>query len=314
MQANRRTRQSASYVEQRRKRIIWGLAFLIAVIIIGVSVLSWFTKLQTFQITSVRIDGADPDIATDLRNATESAISGSYFYLFPKANILIYPSGAVARAVKEASGRVDTVETSLNDLHQISVTITEKTPSALACPDFPNLDTTSANGSAGSSNDQCYFVDKNGLIYSAAPDITGNIYHRYYIPEASGVNTSSASTSDSGTLIGGYATSSDEFTHLQTFYTEAQAAGLEVESILVKEKGEYEMYILNPDKSIAIIYINDSRPLSDELSNLLSFWTYMVTDATSTKTKPSFDYIDVRYGTNVFYRVNGGATSSNLSK
>ena len=70
------------------------------------------------------------------------------------------------------------------------------------------------------------------------------------------------------------------------------------------------MYILNPDKSIAIVYLNDSRSLSDELSNLLSFWTYMVVNPRVTKTPPSFDYIDVRYGTNVFYRVNGGVASS----
>ena len=44
--------------------------------------------------------------------------------------------------------------------------------------------------------------------------------------------------------------------------------------------------------------------------NLISFWNYMITNTRATKKTISFDYIDVRYGTNVFYRVNGGVISS----
>ncbi len=296
MHISRRTRQSASYLEHKRRKIVWVLISVVLIIVIGVLILSWLTKLSVFRITSVRIYGADPDINQSLQSSVETAISGSYFGLFPKDNVFIYPRGAVIRAAKDSSGRIDTVETSLNDLHQISITITEKTPAALVCPDFPNIDTVS------SLDNQCYFIDKTGLIYSEAPDISSNIYHQYFIP-----NIGENSTS---TIVGSYATSTEEFTHLQSFYNGVQAANLEVESILVKEKGEYEMYVLNPDKSIAIIYFNDNRSLTEELSNLLSFWTYMVTDVRSAKTPPSFDYIDVRYGTNVFYRVNGGVVSS----
>lgn len=259
-----------------------------------------------FKITSVSIYGADNDIAPSLQSATEAAISGSYFGLFSKSNAFIYPRGAVVRAVQDASGRVYTVRTSLNDLHQISVSITEKTPVAIACPDFPSADVADSDDVSGvevTPDEHCYFMDKSGFIYSTAPDTSANAYHRYYVP-----NVSTASSSDS--YIGNFATSTEEFAELQSFYDGSQAAGLEVQSILIKEKGEYEMYILNPDKSIAIIYFNNARPFATELSNLVSFWTYMVTDVATTKKPPSFDYIDVRYGTNVFYRENGGAAST----
>ena len=284
--------------------MIWVLIIAIVILAGGAFTLSWLSKVSFFRIDSVRIEGADPDIATSLRTAAESAISGSYFGLFSKANSLIYPRGAVVRAVKEASGRIEDVVTSLNDMHQISITVTEKTPSALVCPNFPNMD--SSPDSLGDGD--CFFVDKAGLIYAVAPDLSSGVYNRYYTPDISGTATSTSSP------IGSYATSTEGFVRLQAFYNGAQSAGLEVESVLIKDKGEYEMYILNPDKSIAIIYFNESRPLTDELSNLLSFWNYMVTDTHGAKNPPSFDYMDVRYGTNVFYRVNGGAASSNKSK
>ncbi|MEI6396890.1 MAG: hypothetical protein WCO48_02370 [Candidatus Taylorbacteria bacterium] len=283
MHISRRTRQSASYVEHRRKKAIWVLIIAVVILALGAFTLSWITKLAVFRIDSVRVDGADSDISSVLQSAAQSAISGSYFGLFSKSNSIIYPRGAVVRAVKEASGRVETVETNLNDLHQISISVTEKTPSAMACPGFPE------------DGGDCFFVDKTGLIYAKAPISSPGIYNRYYI---------------SGGYIDGYATSTEEFLRLQTFYSGALSVGLEVESILIKEDGEYEMYILNPDKSIAIVYFNNTKSLVEELSHLLSFWTYMVTDVRTTKTPSSFDYIDVRYGTNVFYRINGGTTSS----
>ncbi len=309
MHTSRRTRQSASYVEHRRKKAAWVLVGFIVSVSLAVALFSWLTKLSMFKIYNVRIDGADPDITASLQTAAESVLSGSYFGIFSKSNAFIYPRGAVARAVKEASGRVESVETHLNDLHQISITITEKSPAALACPDFPNLDSNDISSTAQSSTinqtntvDQCYFTDKSGLIYAEAPDLSGNIYPRYYIPEVS----SASSTA----LIGDYATSTEAFVRLQSFYSVVQNAGIKIESVLIKEKGEYEMYVQNPDMSIAIIYFNESRPLTDELTNLVSFWNYMITDARTTKKLISFDYIDVRYGTNVFYRVNGGAISS----
>ncbi len=296
MLSNRRTRQSASYLEQKRKKITWAIVIGIVIIVLAILGLSWLTRISMLKIDTVRIDGADQDITSTLQKAAESAISGTYFGLFSKSNAILYPRGAVARAVKEASGRIETVETHLNDLHQISITVTEKAPSAIVCPDFPNLDNTTS--SAGN----CYFVDKTGYVYAQSPDVSGNIYHRYYVPTAN-------STSSTG-MIGIYATSSDEFVLLQSFYNQTEDAGLTVESMLIKEKGEYEMYILNPDKSIAIVYFNEGRPLKDELSNLLSFWSYMVSGSGATKPSPSFDYIDVRYGTNIFYRINGGVVSS----
>ena len=309
MHISRRTRQSASYVEHRRKKAAWVLAGFIVIVTLGVIILSWVSKLSMFKIYNVRIDGADPDITPSLQSAALSVLDGYYFGFFSKSNALIYPRGAIIRSVKEASGRIDSVETHLNDLHQISISVIEKTPSALACPDFPNLDSDDISSTTHPSTilspvsiDQCYFADKSGLIYAVAPDISGNIYPRYYIPEVS----SASSTA----IIGDYATSTEAFLRLQSFYNNVQAAGIEIESVLIKEKGEYEMYVQNPDMSIAIIYFNESRPLTDELSNLISFWNYMITNTRATKKTISFDYIDVRYGTNVFYRVNGGVISS----
>ena len=103
----------------------------------------------------------------------------------------------------------------------------------------------------------------------------------------------SASTDFTGAL----ATSTSEFTGLENFYDGALATGISVDGILIKDAGEYELYA-----SSTVIYFNDKEDLSNEITNLSAFWRHMTTP-NNTKKPVIFDYIDLRYGPNVFYKI-----------
>jgi hypothetical protein len=272
---------------------------VVIIFILAVALLSWLSRLPFLTINTVRVEGADPSLAVQLQSTATEAISGSYFGLFSKANAVIFPRGAVVNSIKESFLAVDGVEVHLNDLHQISVSVKQKVPDAIICFDFPALDTTPST--SPDTSDNCYDADKTGLVYGLHQSNNSSGLSKYYIPHTSEISSS--------TVIGTYATSTAEFLKLQSFYESARTAGLSVESVLIKDSGEYEMYIRNDDSTVAIVYFNNTRSFSDQLNNLVSFWNYMVTDRRADKKASSFDYMDVRYGSNVFYRENGGVAS-----
>lgn len=290
-------RQSKKFIERRQTRVIIIIALILISCATWLFSISRATHLNMFTVQAVNVHGADNDIIDSLQAAVYESMNGDYLGLFSKSNILLYPENKIITDVKQVSPRVESVSIKEESASSIGITVIEKTPAAIVCAGFPNFAT--AAGSDESVND-CYFADKAGYIFKAAPEFSGSVYNRYYIPDLGSA------------AIGNYATSSEKFAALLDFYNGVMKANISVAAILVKEGGEYELYARNPvqgasvadlsDSDTAVIYFNDLRPFNDQLLNLVSFWKDADDKARKTHQRPAFEFIDVRYGSNVFYR------------
>ncbi len=246
---------------------------------------------QSLALTSLHVYGAEADVTPDLEAAAYKALEGSYFGLLSKANSFIYPASSVAAAVQAASSRIDTVKVSPDGMHGLAISVIEKTPSAIVCSGLPDFDADGALMDDAASRGDCYFADASGKLFKEIPPAVPSSYSVFYAPAIS------------DDPIGRYATSTREFQALQSFVNSLRAAHIIPEGILVKPGGEYELYARNSragkggtaTSSTAIIYFNDSGSFVTELSNLSAFWNKMA--------PANFEYIDVRYGSNVFYRL-----------
>ncbi len=310
MYSRRHSHQSKKYAGRRHTRTLLVTVLIVVSIVTWVFTLARASHFSFMTIDTVQIYGADPDIRLPLQSAAEQTLEGDYLGLFSRSNTLIYPKGSIVAGVKQASSRIDTLVVSRSGLHGLAVTVTEKTPVAVVCTNLPDFTKTTLEG------DTCYFADDAGLLFKSAPTFSGTVYNRYYAPDL-GVATST------GTSVGMYATSTLEFASLQNIFHIVQAANINPVAILIKGGGEYELYARNPvsangsagtsagtapngatstDMSdVVVIYFNHVSSFADQISNLISFWNKMNADK---KAPHSFDYIDLRYGANVFYRVN----------
>jgi hypothetical protein len=287
-----RNLQSHSFTKKRRAKFYWTLALIIIVIISWLCALSFLFRLNTFTITVVKVFGADADITPALQSATEKTLVGDYFGLFAHSSTLIYPKTGIIAAVKASSPRIDRVTVNRDGLHGLVISVSEKIPAAVICATLPDF---SGNQLILDQTDGCYFVDESGLLFGTAPSfstssatLTRNVY---YAPNISGAGSSN-------NLSGSYATSSMEWKGLQAFYDGARTIGISPAGLLIKEGGEYELYA-----STTVIYFNDARSMSLQLANLRDFWMSMTATARSKNQSVIFDYIDLRYGSNVFYKV-----------
>jgi hypothetical protein len=241
-----------------------------------------------------------------LQAAVFQSLEGNILGLFPRSSVFLYPQKAIVNDIKLMDPGVNLVKFNNALGTTLQVSITEKDPAAIVCSEYPDFSGTDIQEGNDAS---CYYADSNGLIFKKAPTITGNTYHRYYIP------TLLSSESSTTNMIGMYATSTAEFNLLQKFYTDVVNGGIVADGILIKDNGEYELYIENVVKNIApesydanantrvaVVYFNNARAFNESLANLLSFWSTMKNSPKIKSASTNFDYIDVRYGANVFYK------------
>lgn len=294
--------QSKKYVDRERRRLILitaGAIVAVAGLLFGFSQL---TRLDSLTISSIRLVGVDADIAPAVQAAALNALQGSYLGLFARANTLIYPNMKIRAAVKSVSPRIDSVAIKRDGSQGLEVSITERPASAVICATLPDFSDDSFISESG--NEGCYFSDEQGRILKPAPVFSGQVFKRYYVPALAEATSSPAKQSPI-----------KEFRSLQDFYSAVGENGILPEAILIKEGGEYELFAHNPPRpsyakseasstnsDMVVIYFNDDRGFSEQLDNLVSFWKKMTTAAQSKHEAIEFEYVDVRYGSNVFYR------------
>ena len=258
---------------------------------------SWFFSAEAFKITSVQVFGADTDITPQLTQEVSNSIQGRYLGLFSRSSAFIYPKQQIIQQVKMRSPRVSSVVVRRDGWHTLLVTVTQKTPVAVVCASLPDWNQETLSDDQLS---QCYFADETGYLFEQALSFSGHVYNRYFTPDVS-VGTSSDA------LVGTYATSTAEFALLQTVYERMRSLHIEPEGILFKAHGEYELYADEqytdakgaPRTDIFVVYFDSARPYAIQFDNFSSFWLAKMTAA---HMSPHFEYIDVRYGSNVFFK------------
>lgn len=129
-------------------------------------------NLPALQVGAVVVEGNEVTSDSELEKIVRQNLSGSYFALFPRTNILLYPKKAIEQAIEKEVARVSSASVVLKDGGLLSLIVKEREPSALWCEGEYD-----ANDPVPSP---CYFIDNDGLIYGLAPVFTGNVYLRFW--------------------------------------------------------------------------------------------------------------------------------------
>jgi hypothetical protein len=269
----------------------------ICVIAVSVYIFSLLSTLQFFTITNVVVSAADQSKINIIHDQVLTKLQGKYLGLFSRANDFLYPHGAIIETIKTFNTEVSSVDVTRSDRHTLTVSIVEKTPAALICTTLPDFN---GNELMLDGSGDCYFVDASGFIFKKAPSFSSRVYHRYYVPDLAGPADLASTTG----VVGMYATSTAEFQSIQKIYDGLEANSIKTDAALIKGGGEYEWYVRNPgmSSSTAVIYFNTVSSTTEQFSNLISFWSHSLSVARTNKEILEFDYIDVRYGDNVFFR------------
>lgn len=270
---SRRTRalQSAKYTQKKRKKSIIATALLVLCVGICLGVVILAFRLPFFQITTVKLESPGSLPASELEQKALALTEGSYFGLIPRSSTFFYPKDEIEAAVMSAYKKIETLRVVKKSFTTLEITTSERKPEAVICEGFREED----------EIDECFFADVNGYVFSDSPGFSDGVYPRYY-----------ANSESNKPVLGNNFMDASRFKELQAFLKGMSANGITTLGILIGEGGSYELYMKNRDQSTAVVYFDDRTSFDKTMSNLVAFWD---------NTKDNFDYINLRFGNNVFY-------------
>lgn len=270
---HRRVR-SKRLVERRRKRFLLKLTMITIVVVILISFASWFSYRPSIQIIKIVVNGNNVVSDLDIGNITNEVLDGKYLFLFSRADSLTYPEKEIETAILTTFKQIKSVDIVRTDFQTLSMDIEEQKPYALWC-----LSKTE------DVQDDCYFLNKDGLIFSKAPNFTGNVFFRFY-GYLNDIN-----------LIGKYYLKvNDEFNSTNVLINSISSLG--VVPVELRPLGDTDMELYMDDGS-KILFTRGQRS-SEILDNLR---VVLESETFKNEKMKDVEYIDLRFGNKVYFKL-----------
>lgn len=260
-----------------------GFLFLFILIFIGLIV--GFFYLPQFRIKEISIKSNDNDAVgqQQLVREVKNAIAGKFFGIFPADNFFILPKGKIIANILNKSLLFKNVSIDKIFPQKISIDIETRKPEALWCLDKMATSTNLADPALRSfSEGGCAFVDDDGFIFKLAPDFSGPIFLKFFDERPAAPE------------IGKNMLLTDQFKNLIIFKNLLAGRDINIQKINLKEDGIFELYA---SEGWYLILSEKNEP-TPSLNNL-----ELILDGTIKDQRPNLEYIDLRFGNKVFYKL-----------
>jgi hypothetical protein len=256
--------QYGGNARKKRTRFFVGALLIIFIIAIYATLAALILRSTFMQISSVEIAGAKTISVEDIHSVAESDLSSAWWGLFSKNNFLLYPKKTIANDLMAKYPTLSDVSFSMQGLHTLRVSVTERTPYALGCDD--------------TQPDHCFYIDSSGIVFAEAPQFSNGVYVKYYVASSS-VSLSTVFTGP------------DRLSFLKYVTDFVTKTGLHVYGATILPGNDYIVYIQNP--KIAV-YMNDLASKERTMTYFNAFW--------SNQKNKNFIYIDLRFDKDIIYK------------
>jgi cell division septal protein FtsQ len=259
----------------RKKRIIrLGVVWILALVSVCSAVLL-FLNSNFIRISSILIEGNSAVLNEQVQSIVSKSISGDYFWFIPKDSFFLFPSRTFSRTIPSEFPSIAKISFSHRGLTAITAIISERSPYAIAC--------------IGQGQGDCYYADDNGVIFQSASGTDG-AFLVYHISLPDGANPLGLQFIDSGRL-----------TALANFVVGLTRLGFVDDSITISTSTDYDLALSTSSSTVLHLFINETRPFTETLTNFSAFWQEYENKATSTPAS-NLSSVDMRYGDNIIYK------------
>lgn len=260
-------------LKDRRRRLMWIKVAAGSAVVALSLVLVWFVaRLPEVTIASVEVKGESLVSADALQSLAEEKLNGSYGYIIPRRNSLVFPKKDMEQALAAAFPPLAKVKVTRAGFTGLVIAVEDRVAVADWCE--------SALGAEAQA--PCYSMDKNGFIFALAPDASSHV--RFY-------GALSENPIGKTYLDGGFASLNSLVENISASVHRVpdtvvvDDASNDVE--LVFEGGELLKFVRAPNEQAT-------------LSNIASVFA-----SQSFKSGKEFEYADFRFGDKVYVKFKG---------
>lgn len=163
-------KNSFSTSKPKRHYPLWLRVSLPSVIAVGIIIATaFFLRADFWTVHTISIEGTKAVLAAEVRETADSLVNGSYLFIFPKRNSIIFPREQVREAILYSYPRIAEVILNPIGLKEFHILVSERVPHALWC-----------TGVGQSKDDPCFVIDKTGFAFDHAPFFSDAVYVKYF--------------------------------------------------------------------------------------------------------------------------------------
>ena len=275
MPRRRKRFTSSKYAQRRRKAAYTKTIFVTVVLVLLMGVVAWLSRLEDIRIAAVEVEGNSVITDTELVAIVDEKLQGTYFFLIPRSNTLLYPRRDITAAILSSFPRLVTAEVSFVDFRSIVLSVEERVPYARWCGDnFMPLE---------AEDNRCYFLDADGFIFAKSPGFTGNVFMNFY------------GSIDQNDPVGAQFLSRQEFRNIVFFLNSLKQLSIDPAMLIISDDIDLELFLGSGTR----IILRRSNDFADILTNLESIFA---SEVFRDRNMMTVDYIDLRFGRKVYYK------------
>ncbi|HSE56562.1 MAG TPA: hypothetical protein VLB02_00530 [Candidatus Paceibacterota bacterium] len=268
-----REKQPAPKKKRWKKRKLFFILLVIALGIAGIIVLIRASFLQVRSVVVEGVNAADPG---DVQARVEESLGGNYVFVIPKASIFFLSKDALVEMLTTEFPRFASVSIERRDFHTIAVRVHEYEEWALWCR-------------SKAADDDCYFMDAAGTVFSPAPFFSGTAYLKVYKGELGEMPFEPLTPV--------------ELALLKRYKEELPSLRLVPTSVSFDSPYKLTVEFLYGD-STAQLFINPKHDPALVLENLSSALTSEEFKSAFRSAAKPLEYIDARFTNKVVYKFN----------
>ncbi len=260
---------------ENRKKYIKKTVFVLVLFFFVIGILAWQSGNEKVVIADIGILGNEVVNKSDILEIMQVEMSGKYGWLFHRDSIFIYPKKSIEKKLFALNKRIQEVNVHRDSLTAITVEISERKPEYVWCL------ITEGSPTSGSNQKKCFFMDELGYIFAEAPQFSGPVFFEFY-----------GNRDFVDNPLGNYFLNEKKFLKFVTFKNDVNKLGFKLIALVEQEEMDYDLLLDDGAK----IMFNEKQDFAEVLENLSS------SIETIQASKKSLEYIDLRFGSKVFYR------------
>ena len=273
----------SQHVVEKHKRIFWvKFVFFWIFLFILIYLISYLSKSEEVGIIDINIIGNEAVQDKDILEIINKNLEGNYLGLFSKSNVFLYPKSKIKTEISNSFLIIKELIISFNDFKSIDINIAERKPFALYCENTKMEFLEKEE----SSQENCYFMDDKGYVYTKAMNFSDNIYFKYY-----------EETPDFNQNILGKTylskANKNQFEKINLFIRFLKDINIDVYRLTIKKDGDYELVFGNNSK----LLFEGKQDFNVLLENLQA----ILIDLGDIGEK-EFEYIDLRFNNKIFHK------------
>lgn len=262
-------------IDKKKKRKFSFKKFLFIVLLIGLLTSVFFLlRSPHFQIKSVMVSGTSVIDNQDIQDDVFKMLEGNKLWFFPRVSTFLINKDSIEQNLKKDFSRIETIGVKQSDFTTLSVNIKEYDALYLWCTSLESED--------------CYFMDKNGVVYNSAPVFSGAAYPKVITDGKIETLPFSALSPENAKLI---------------FDFEKKLSGIGIAPVAFQTiSPKYLKINFVHNKTSSELRVDPSIPADTSLEYLFSALRSQPFSDLFANTQKKLLYIDVRFSNKVVYK------------